>query len=90
MTNSKDLFKGEVDNRMVFYYSRGKKTKIFAHALGEFLGKEVYELESDLNDKGKIGFFIKLVFFYNFYNKFAVLENKIQKFQEFRKKKGIL
>ena len=44
---------------MVFYYSYGKKTKIFAESLGEVLGCEVYELESDLNSRGKFGFFIK-------------------------------
>ncbi|MCL2197496.1 MAG: hypothetical protein FWB80_01095 [Defluviitaleaceae bacterium] len=44
---------------MVFYYSRGKKTKMFATALGEVLGQEVYELKSDLNDMGKLKFYIK-------------------------------
>lgn len=44
---------------MIFYYSRGKKTKLFATALGEVLGQEVYELKCDLNDKGKFGFMLK-------------------------------
>ncbi|MCL2223394.1 MAG: hypothetical protein FWB96_00330 [Defluviitaleaceae bacterium] len=44
---------------MILYYSREKKTKVFATALGEVLGREVYELESDLNDKGSFGFMIK-------------------------------
>ncbi|MDR0272384.1 MAG: hypothetical protein LBI27_03605, partial [Clostridiales bacterium] len=44
---------------MIFYYSRSGKTKIFAEALGEFLGQQVYELESDLNKKGGFGFLIK-------------------------------
>jgi hypothetical protein len=44
---------------LVFYYSRGQKTKIFAQALGEFLGQGVTELESDLNKRGKFGFFFK-------------------------------
>ncbi|MCL2578299.1 MAG: hypothetical protein FWE27_09700 [Defluviitaleaceae bacterium] len=44
---------------MILYYTRGKKTKVFAEALGEVLGLEVYELESDLNNKGNIGFIFK-------------------------------
>ncbi|MCL2387231.1 MAG: hypothetical protein FWC89_06735 [Defluviitaleaceae bacterium] len=44
---------------MVLYYSRGKKTKVFAELLGEVLGQEVLELESELNNKGKIGFMLK-------------------------------
>lgn len=44
---------------MILYYSRGKKTKIFADALGEILGMEVTELESELNDKTTIGFMLK-------------------------------
>jgi len=41
---------------MIFYYTRSKKTKIFAEALGEVLQKPVYELESDLNGKSTFGF----------------------------------
>jgi hypothetical protein len=44
---------------MVIYYSRSKRTKIFAEVLGEVLQREVYELKSDLNDRGKIGFLFK-------------------------------
>ena len=44
---------------MVLYYSREKKTKIFAEALGEMLQKKVRELESDLNKKGDIIFMFK-------------------------------
>jgi hypothetical protein len=44
---------------LIFYYSRGKKTKIFAQALGEFLEQDVLELESDLNKRGKFSFFFK-------------------------------
>jgi flavodoxin len=44
---------------MILYYSRSKKTKIFADALGEILNREVRELESDLNKKGDFGFIIK-------------------------------
>jgi len=44
---------------MVFYYSRFGKTKVFAQALGEFLGQEIYELESDLNKKSTFGFMFK-------------------------------
>ena len=44
---------------MVFYYSRGKKTKIFAEALGEVRGMEVHELKSDLNEKGRVAFMFK-------------------------------
>lgn len=44
---------------MVLFFSRGKKTKVFAEALGEILGQEIYELESELNDKGSVGFLIK-------------------------------
>ena len=44
---------------MVFYYSRSKKTKIFAEALGEVVNMHVYELESDLNDKSTLMFLIK-------------------------------
>jgi len=44
---------------MVLYYSRSKKTKVFAEALGEVLGQDVYELESDLNNKGIFGFMLK-------------------------------
>ncbi|MCL1862122.1 MAG: hypothetical protein FWF78_00975 [Defluviitaleaceae bacterium] len=44
---------------MVFYYSRGNKTKLFAEALGEVLGQEVFELKSDLNDLSNFKFFVK-------------------------------
>jgi len=44
---------------MILYYTRGKKTKIFAQALGEVLGNEVYELESDLNNRGNFSFMFK-------------------------------
>ena len=44
---------------MIIYYTRSKKTKIFAEALGEVLGMDVYELESDLNNKSTFGFLIK-------------------------------
>ncbi|MCL1843831.1 MAG: hypothetical protein FWF79_08460 [Defluviitaleaceae bacterium] len=44
---------------MVLYYSRGKKTKIFAEALGEIQDCNVFELESDLNKKGMVGFIVK-------------------------------
>ena len=44
---------------MIYYYSRFGKTKIFAEALGEVLGQNVRELESDLNKKSFFGFMIK-------------------------------
>jgi hypothetical protein len=44
---------------MVLYYSRSKKTKVFAEALGDILQREVYELKSDLNDRSGFGFLFK-------------------------------
>lgn len=44
---------------MVFYYSRGGKTKVFADALGEYLGCGVTRLETELDGAGKIGFLFK-------------------------------
>ncbi|MCL2217033.1 MAG: hypothetical protein FWB91_08455 [Defluviitaleaceae bacterium] len=44
---------------MVLYYTRSKKTKIFAEALAEVMQMPVRELESDLNDKSTFGFMIK-------------------------------
>ncbi|MCL2839446.1 MAG: hypothetical protein FWE05_01635 [Defluviitaleaceae bacterium] len=44
---------------MIFYYSRSKKTKIFAEALGEVVNMPVYELKSDLNEKSSFAFLIK-------------------------------
>ncbi|MCL1884831.1 MAG: hypothetical protein FWF81_13890 [Defluviitaleaceae bacterium] len=44
---------------MVLYYSRSEKTKLFAEVLGEILGQDVYELKSDINNKGFFGFIIK-------------------------------
>jgi len=44
---------------MILYYSRSKKTKVFADALGEILNCEIYELHSELNDKTTIGFLLK-------------------------------
>lgn len=44
---------------MIFYYSRGGKTKIFAQALGEVTENAAFELESDLNKKGDVGFIVK-------------------------------
>ena len=44
---------------MVLYYSRTKKTKIFAEVLGEVLNMSVYELESDLNKKSIFSFMFK-------------------------------
>lgn len=44
---------------MVFYYSRSGKTKIFAEALGEVTGREVYGLESELDKKGDFRFIFK-------------------------------
>jgi len=42
---------------MVFYYSRSLKTKFFAETLGEALGRPVYELKSDINEKSKLAFY---------------------------------
>lgn len=44
---------------MIFLYSRSGKTKVFADALGEILGQDVYALECDLDKKGKVGFLAK-------------------------------
>jgi hypothetical protein len=44
---------------MIVYYSRSKKTKVFAEVLGEHLHREVYELESDLNNKNTFAFMFK-------------------------------
>ncbi|MCL1878102.1 MAG: hypothetical protein FWF80_04525 [Defluviitaleaceae bacterium] len=44
---------------MVFYYTRSGKTKIFADVLGNVLGQNVCELQSDLNKKGGLGFLFK-------------------------------
>lgn len=44
---------------MVLYYSRSKRTEVFAKVLGEMLGREVRELESELNNKGNVAFICK-------------------------------
>jgi len=44
---------------MILYYTRTKRTKVFAEALGEVVGMPVYELESDLNKKSTVAFLVK-------------------------------
>ncbi|MCL2371833.1 MAG: hypothetical protein FWC78_00330 [Defluviitaleaceae bacterium] len=46
---------------MVFYYTYGSKTEVFAKALGEFLKQPTYKLESDLNDRAGFSFMFKAV-----------------------------
>ena len=42
---------------LIFYYTRTKKTLIFAKALHEILDLPMQEIESDINNKGKCSLF---------------------------------
>ena len=44
---------------MILYYTRSKKTKVFAEALGEILALPLHELQSDLNNMGSFKFLTK-------------------------------
>ncbi|MCL2708151.1 MAG: hypothetical protein FWF03_03440 [Defluviitaleaceae bacterium] len=44
---------------MVYYYTYGGRTRVFAEALAGVLGWEAHELKSDLNERGRLSFLFK-------------------------------